>query len=267
MHDPAKGMHNTANAIPWPVMQFCMVLINTINIMSKQNKVVIAGGTSGIGLATATLLAGLGSKVVVTGRDGAKGKVAETVHQNITSAVLDSSDRGAVDSFFNQQGMIDHLVIALSGAKGGGMFADLALQDLRDGFEGKFWPQLNTLQAALPYMNGGGSVTLITAISATAHMPGTSGLAAINGALELMVPVLARELPVRINAISPGVIDTNWWNFLPEQAKREAFAQYASQIPAGRVGKPEEVAEAVRFLIENAYVTGTVLHCDGGLGL
>ncbi len=267
MHDPVKGMHNTANAVRLPVTQFCIVLINTSNVMSKQSKVVIAGGTSGIGLATATLLAGFGAKVIVTGRDGAKGKAAEAVHPNITFAMLDSSDRTAVDSFFDQQGTIDHLVIALSGAKGGGMFADLALQDLRDGFEGKFWPQLNTLQAALPYFNKSGSITVITAISATAHMPGTSGLAAINGALELMVPVLAKELPVRINAISPGVIDTNWWNFLPEQAKREAFAQYAGQIPVGRVGKPEEVAEAARFLIDNGYVTGTVLRCDGGLGL
>lgn len=116
-------------------------------------------------------------------------------------------------------------------------------------------------------MNKGGSITLITAVSATAKMPGTSGLAAINGALELMVPVLAKELPVRVNAVSPGVIDTSWWNFLPAEAKQEAFAQYGSQTLAGRVGKAKEVADAVSFLINNAYVTGMVVRCDGGLGI
>jgi len=235
--------------------------------MNKQHKVVIAGGTSGIGLATATLLAGLGKQIIVTGRDAARGKSAESIHANITSAALDSGNRNDMDSFFKQQGTIDHLVIALSGAKGAGVFAELSLQDLREAFEGKFWPHLNTLQAALPYISKGGSITIVTAISATAQMPGTSGLAAMNGALEIIVPILAKELPVRINAISPGVIDTNWWSFLPEQAKQEAFAHYATQTTVGRVGKPEEIAEAIRFVIDNAYVTGTVLQCAGGLGL
>ncbi|BAV07400.1 NAD(P)-dependent dehydrogenase, short-chain alcohol dehydrogenase family [Filimonas lacunae] len=235
---------------------------------NRQAKVIIAGGTSGIGLATAILLAEKGALVTVTGRDEAKCKVAAAAHANIQAVVLDSSKRDELDTFFQQQGRVDHLVIALSGAKGAGPFAKLNLSEFRDAFEGKFWPHLNTLQAALPSIKEDGSITLITATSATAKMPGTSGLAALNGGLELMIPILAKELkPVRVNAVSPGVTDTNWWSFLPEEAKQEAFAQYATQIPVGRVGKPEEVAEAITCLIDNTYITGTVLHCDGGLGL
>jgi NAD(P)-dependent dehydrogenase (short-subunit alcohol dehydrogenase family) len=149
-----------------------------------------------------------------------------------------------------------------------GNFAELSLQDLRDGFEGKFWPQLNTIQAALPYMNANGSVVLITAISSIAQRPGTAGLAAINGALELMVPVLAQELkPLRINAVSPGVVDTPWWNFVPEEAKQETFRQFTGTIPAGRAAKPAEIADAVVFALGNNYMTGSVIRCDGGFSL
>jgi hypothetical protein len=82
----------------------------------------------------------------------------------------------------------------LTGAKGGGLLSGLDLEQLRAGFEEKFFPQLQTLQAALPYICIHGSVTFITAVSAQAKARGTGWLGAINGALELMVPVLAKDL-------------------------------------------------------------------------
>jgi NAD(P)-dependent dehydrogenase (short-subunit alcohol dehydrogenase family) len=230
-------------------------------------RVVIAGGSSGIGLATARQLAERKFDVTITGRDPAKLKAAGEPAL-FSTATVNSSDRKALDDFFKKSGSFNHLVLTLSGSKGAGLFKDLSLDYLKEGFEGKFWPQLNTIQAALPYLNEGGSITIVTAISSTAKIPGSSGLAAINGALELMVPVLAKELkPVRINAVSPGVIDTPWWNFLPADTKKQTFDEYASKIPAGRVGKPEEVADVIYFLISNAYVTGQVIGCDGGLSL
>lgn len=231
----------------------------------SQPKVVIAGGSSGIGLATARLLSNT-FQVTVTGRNASRLQSAGNLHHQISAAAIDSTDRKALDTFFKTQGTFHHLVLALSGAKGGGTFADLSLQQLREGFEGKFWPHLETLQAALPYLASGGSVTFITATSATAKLPGTSGLAAINGALELMVPVLAKELkPLRVNAVSPGVIDTAWWDFLPAEAKQQTFDHLAAQTLVGRVGKAEDVAAAISFLISETYVTGQVIRCDGGL--
>lgn len=230
-------------------------------------RVVVAGGSSGIGLATAKLFKAANAHVAITGRDNEKLQALKEA-EGFETHVLNSCSRTALNDFFAGIGKIDHLVIALSGAKGAGAFAELALDDLREGFEGKFWPQLQTLQSALPHINSCGSITLITAISSKALLPGTSGLAAINGALELMVPVIAKEIqPLRINAVSPGVVDTPWWNFLPETAKNEAFKQYSTQIPVGRVAQAEEIADAILFLATNSYVTGTVIACDGGLGL
>lgn len=233
--------------------------------MTFQNKsIVIAGGTSGIGLATAKQFQQLGAIVTVTGRDAGRVRAAEQA--GLKAASVDSRDRGAVDRFFEGHGPVDHLVITLSGGKGMGEFATLSLGELREGFAAKFWPQLDTLQAALPYLQAGGSATLVTAISAIAKMPGVSGLAAMNGALEAMVPILARELkPVRVNAVSPGLVDTPWWDFVPQENRQEAFRQYTANIPAGRVAQPEEVADVIVFLAGNGYMTGKVIGCDGGM--
>lgn len=229
-----------------------------------KKKIVIAGGSSGIGLATAQLLLSAGAMVTVTGRNPEKLKAA--AQSGLTTAAVDSSDRNAVDAFFKTHGPVDHLVIAVSGSKGAGNFSELSLDTLRAGFDQKFWAQLHTIQAAISYMNTGGSITLVTAISASAQLPGVSGLAAINGALELMVPILAKELkPLRINAVSPGVVDTAWWDFLPQAAKDETFAQFSQQIAVGRVAQPKEIAEAIVFVAGNGYMTGKVVGIDGGL--
>lgn len=230
----------------------------------QHQKIVIAGGTSGIGLATAKRLAAQGAIVTVTGRDPEKLRAVEK--DGIRAVRVDSKDRVALDAFFSELGPVDHLVIAAGGSKGMGEFAALSLGELREGFAEKFWPQLETLQAALPVMAAGGSITLIAGSASVLKRPGISGLAAINGAIELMVPVLAKELKtIRVNAISPGLVDTKWWDFLPEEQKPEVFAQWTSGIPAGRVARPEEVADVVVFLAGNAYMTGQVILCDGGL--
>lgn len=103
--------------------------------------------------------------------------------------------------------------------RGSGPIATLDPEQLAAGFEGEFWPFPRILQAALPHLRADGSVTFVTASSARAAFPGTAGLAAINGALEAMVPPLAVELaPLRVNAVSPGVIDTVGWNNVPVDA-------------------------------------------------
>ncbi len=249
-------------------LNFVCIKENDMSTSFESKKVIIAGGSSGIGLATAAILAKEKANVTVTGRSAARLADAAKSTPGIKTAALDSNNRKELDAFFAEQGSIDHLVIALSGAKGAGKFADLSLKELREGFEGKFWPQLYTLQAALPYINKGGSITLITAISAISKAPGVSGLAAINGALELMIPSIAKEIqPLRINAVSPGVVNTPWWDFLPADAKADAFGEFAAQLPIGRVGEPDDVADTIIFLMRNGNITGTIIRCDGGLSL
>jgi len=238
---------------------------NRITTLENQ-KIVVAGGTSGIGLALVEQLAGDKARLVALGRDPVKLKALEKRLPSVKAVGLNAADRSALDAFFSEEGELDHLVLAVSGANGAGPFNTLELSDLRQGFENKFWAQLNTIQAALPWLRRNGSVTLITAASTAARLPGTAGLAAINGALEIMVPILAKDLkPLRVNAVSPGVIDTPWWNFLPEEAKKQAFENYGSRTGVGRVGRPEEVAATIRFILSTEYINGVIIPCHGGL--
>jgi NAD(P)-dependent dehydrogenase (short-subunit alcohol dehydrogenase family) len=117
-------------------------------------------------------------------------------------------------------------------------------------------------------MRRDGSVTIITAATARAAFAGTAGIAAANGALETLVAPLAVELaPLRVNALSPGVIDTHWWNAMPEGQRRAYFESVAAVSPVRRVGQPDDVAEAIVYLAGAGYVTGTVLECTGGSNL
>jgi len=233
--------------------------------------VVVLGGTSGIGLEVVRQAAASGARAIAVGRDARKLDAAlQGIKGQVSGATLDARDRKALDAFFAGVGAVDHLVLTLSGGEGAGPFETLDLGSLRRGFEAKFWPQLEAAQAALPCLRGNAnaSLTFVSAISARLARPGASGLAAINGALESMVGALARELaPVRVNAVSPGVIDTPWWAAMPAAVKDEIFEEQRRTLPVSRVGQPGHVAHAIRFLMENAFVTGTVIECDGGLRL
>lgn len=157
-------------------------------------------------------------------------------------------------------------MLAASGGKGLGPFPTLDLSDIGSGVEEKVRPQLSCLQAALPTLNKAGSVTFISAVSAQLATPGVTGIAAINGMLLTVVPILALELkPLRVNVVAPGVIDTPWWDFLAEEQRQTIFADYAGKTPVGRVGRAEDVADAIAFLVSNGFMTGQVLTCDGGL--
>jgi NAD(P)-dependent dehydrogenase (short-subunit alcohol dehydrogenase family) len=139
--------------------------------------------------------------------------------------------------------------------------------DLAAAVDGKLVAYLSVLQASLGCLRPGGSVTFIGAGSAEAALPGTAGLAAVNGGLHAAVRPLAVELaPLRVNAVAPGVIETPWWAGLPGPVRDGVFAA-AAAAPAGRAGTPDDVAAVVALLVDSDYVTGSVIACDGGLRL
>jgi len=128
------------------------------------------------------------------------------------------------------------------------------------------YAHIATAQAALPYLNPTGSLTFVSAVSAHAAVPGTAGIGAANAAVAALVPILAVELkPLRVNGVSPGVIDTPWWDALPEHQKEAMFKEFSAKTPVGRIGRPEDVAKAIAFLIGDDFITGQILICDGGL--
>jgi NAD(P)-dependent dehydrogenase (short-subunit alcohol dehydrogenase family) len=233
-------------------------------------RVVIIGASAGIGEAAARAFAERGAAVTITGRSKERlDQAAQRIGHPVLVAEVDATSRGALDAFFATAGPVDHLVLSASpGAVGVGPFATLDEADLRQAFDGKFFAHVKAIQAALPRLRHDGSVTLVTAASARAAFAGTAALAAANGALESMVPPLAVELaPLRVNAVSPGIIDTHWWAGLPEDQRRAYFESAAAATPARRVGQPEDVADAIVYLAGAGFVTGTVLECTGGSNL
>jgi NAD(P)-dependent dehydrogenase (short-subunit alcohol dehydrogenase family) len=233
-------------------------------------RVVVVGGSAGIGEAAAGAFAAAGAHVIITGR--AKQRLdlaAQRIGHPMQVRELDATDGAAVEEFFGSAGAVDHLVLAASpGAAGAGPFAALDEAALRQAFDGKFFAYVSVLKAALRSLRADGSVTIVSAVSARAAYPGAAGLAAVNGALEAIVRPLAVELaPLRVNAVSPGVIDTQWWHGMPDEQRGAFFQAVAAASPVGRIGTPQDVADAICYLAGAGFVTGTVLECAGGANL
>jgi NAD(P)-dependent dehydrogenase (short-subunit alcohol dehydrogenase family) len=223
-------------------------------------RVVIMGGTSGIGLAAAEKLTAAGAEVIVTGRDAEK--LSAVKDRVAGTEQVDGTDENAVAEFFERVGSLDHLVLAFSpGALGLGPLAGVSVADIKGAFDGKLFAYLYAIQKAQVT----GSITVVSAATARAAAPGTVTFAAVNGAIERIVSPLASELsPVRVNAVAPGAVDTPWWSFLPDETREATFAEVVKDLPVKRVGRPAEVADAIAYLIGASYVTGTILPVDGG---
>ena len=235
----------------------------------NKERVLIAGGSSGIGLATAQLLIKCGAAVIITGRHREKlDAAAKHIGPAVETVVFDAANVKQRALALTEIGGINHLVVCLSGGKGAGAFEQVSSADVLSGIEAKFLVHYALAQESLPHLSATGSITFVSAISARAANPGTAGLAAINAAIEGLVKPLAMELkPRRVNAVAPGVINTPWWNWLAEDQKQATFKRFAAATPVGRVGEPEDVAKAIVFLVGNSFMTGSIIDCDGGLRL
>jgi NAD(P)-dependent dehydrogenase (short-subunit alcohol dehydrogenase family) len=217
-------------------------------------RAVFLGGSSGIGLAAARRAAAGGWDVVIASRDPARADVdAERV-------AVDVTDAAAVRETFAALGPVDHLV-ASTVARAGGPARELDLDAARHAFETKLWGPFAAIQSA----DVRGSIVLVSGVAATTPMRGGSATAAVNGAVEALVRTLAVELaPVRVNAVSPGIVDTPTWAAMGDDQRQAMFDRLAGALPAGRVGTPEDVAEAIWLLLNNGFVTGVVVPVDGG---
>jgi NAD(P)-dependent dehydrogenase (short-subunit alcohol dehydrogenase family) len=238
---------------------------------------VITGGSSGIGLATAKRFAEEGAHVVITGRREKELKEAAALIGGIVTTVVgDVSRLEDLDELYavvkQKHGHID-ILFANAGA---GTIAPLEVateahfdQTFDVNVKGLFF----TIQKALPLFRDGGSIILTSSVSNVMGLPGFSAYAASKAAVRSFSRAWTLELKnrnIRVNTMSPGPIDTpalaTTTGLTPEQAE-QAAAQFASQVPMGRRGEPEEIAAAVMFLASNesSYITGVDLAVDGGL--
>lgn len=229
--------------------------------------VLIVGGTSGIGLATAQRLSRNGAQVTVASRspEHIKQAVAQ-VGGGVAGRVLDTTDDAAVEAFFAPSVQFDHIVITAAETKRGPV-KDLPLSDAYAAMNSKFWGTYRVAQVAARSgaISRDGSLTLLSGYLAVRPSK-TAGLqAAINAALEALGRGLALELaPIRVNTVSPGFIDTPIWGEKSPDEHSAFLQAIAARLPAGIAGKPDHVAIQIEAFLLNPYATGSTIYIDGG---
>ena len=234
--------------------------------MTLENQmVVVLGGSSGMGLATAKAAKAEGARVVVTGRTSQKLRVAEAeLGKGARVIALDISDEAGTRKLFEGLDRVDHIFIT-GAAVGFGLGLSAESAALRPSMDTRFWGSLYAAKYGGSKMTSGGSITFMSGTSVLKPIPGASVGSASCGAVEAFARSLAVDLaPIRVNTIVPGFIDTPLIKELAGDQAEAIMAREAARLPVKRIGRPEDIADAVLFLMKNTYVTGITLTVDGG---
>jgi len=227
--------------------------------------VVIFGGSTGIGLATAHAVKQRGANITLVARNAEKLEAAARALGGARAKVADICDRQQVEAIFAGMASVDHLVIT-AGSLGGGRLADTDPDLLLSALHERIAGPLYAIKAALARMPNTASVVLTGGQFSDRPSPhGFSVVSAAVRGIEALARSLALELkPIRVNVISPGFVDTPLFDGMGLKGRSALLSQAANALPGGRVGRAEEVAEAILLLLTNGYMTGEVLHVDGG---
>ncbi|MDR5777039.1 MULTISPECIES: SDR family oxidoreductase [unclassified Caballeronia] len=226
-------------------------------------KILVLGGSSGIGLGVATAAIAQGAKVTIASRSASK------VHDALArlggfaaGTSLDTGDNAALEVFFDEQGCFDHVFCSAAQTMVAAV-RELPLESAFASFESKFWGAYRLARSAK--IVDGGSLTLTSGFLSVRPKAGAAIQGAINAALEGLTRGLALEFaPVRVNCVSPGLVVTEMYDALDRDRRHAIFDAAAKRLPVGRVGTPEDVAAQVIALMSNAYMTGTTVFVDGG---
>jgi NAD(P)-dependent dehydrogenase (short-subunit alcohol dehydrogenase family) len=224
-------------------------------------KVVVVGGSSGIGLSTAELARQEGAEVVIASRNKERLRpAAEKI--GATAMVADVTSDESVAALFKAVGVVDHVVVTAAQLRSG-PFKTVPMEDVRGTMEGKFWGAWRVARSA--EIRKGGSLTLVSGFLSIRPRPNSAIVGAVNGAIESLARSLALELaPVRVNAVSPGVIDTPIRAAMPEASRLDMLAKTAAALPVGRVGVGEDIARQILAFMTIGFATGSVVYLDGG---
>ena len=232
--------------------------------MSLEGKrVVVIGGGTGIGFAIAELACELGATIVIGSSKKTNVSAAVERLQGATGFTVDLRNEASVTGFFGQVGAFDHLAIT-AGDWGGPMFVsiqDLDLTQAQELFTVRFWGVLAAVKYGCRKIAQDGSITLTSGMLAHRPRKGAPMATVIGGAAEHLTRGLAIDLaPVRVNAVSPGLILTDHVKQMPEAMRQSMVAL----LPVPRAATPAEAAKAYAYLMLNGYATGQILPVDGG---
>jgi len=229
----------------------------------KGANIVVMGGSSGIGLAAAKLARHEGATVTIAGRSLEKLAQAQRELDGVRTVVADVTDDASVGRVFEELDHVDHVLIS-AGTIVNGKIVDNDLATLRHIVDERIWGPTYVVRHARPRMTSGSLTFMSGGLSSRPRLGAamiTAGLAAV----EALAPALALELaPVRVNAVTPGLIDTPLLH-AAYGANRDALVNSrAAALPGKRIGTADEVAQAIIMLMTNEYINGAVLHIDGG---
>ncbi|GJE56914.1 MULTISPECIES: SDR family oxidoreductase [Methylobacterium] len=223
--------------------------------------VLVVGAAGGIGSVTAEAFARNGARVVAAGRPGPKLDAAART-AGAEPAALDFTDEAAVEAFFADRTAFDHVVVAAASTKTGSV-ASLSLADAKAAMESKFWGAYRVARAAR--VVDGGSLTFVSGYLSQRPGPAAVLQGAINAALDALARGLALErAPVRVNTVSPGLVDTPLYAKMDTADRVAMFETRAAQLPARRIGQPDDIAQAILFVATNPFATGSTVTVDGG---
>lgn len=230
----------------------------------KNQKILIIGGSSGMGRAIARLAVERGADVTIAARSESNLKeAAASLGDSVKTQPVDTADETSVRDLFQRLGDLDHLLIPGTALKLG-PWREIGVADISFSLFGKLVGPF--LCARCAKLRPAGSIVFWSGV--LSRRPGNNDalLAAINAAVEAMTRALAKDLaPVRVNCISPGVVaGTAAYDKMPESAREQMFSNIAARLPVGRVGRPEDVASLAIELMTNGFITGAVIDIDGG---
>ncbi|RAS38690.1 SDR family oxidoreductase [Paraburkholderia bryophila] len=232
----------------------------------RDQRVVLLGGTSGIGLATAHAALAMGASVIVVSSRGQR--VAEAVSrlgERASGYTVDLNEQSAVSGLFERIGPFDHLVYSAGDALQTGPLAGMDLDAVRRVFDVRVFGAIAAVKQATPYLRPGGSVVLTGGVASLRPQRGWVALASACSAMEGLVRALAVELaPIRVNLVSPGLVRTPLWANMPDAEREALFAASGDALPVGYVAEANDVAHAYLYLMTNRYATGQTVVVDGG---
>lgn len=232
----------------------------------KNTRVLIVGGTSGLGHAVARAVAGRGGiPIVASRRQASVDRALADLPASAEGAVVDLTDEQDIRDLVENTGPIDHLVYTAGEPLRLTMLDDLTPEVARSFWETRYIGAISVVRAAAKAIRPGGSIVLTSGNASSRPSPGWALGASVCGAVDALTRQLSLELaPVRVNAVAPGVTRSPLWSAMTAEEQEAMYAGIGAGLPVGRVGDPEDVALAYLYAMEQPMATGTILLVDGG---